>query len=417
MTFASISSKINRLKYRPSFTLVELLVVIAIIGVMAGMLLYTLAGAQRDALTSRTQATIRKLNDIILDRWEGYRYRSTKINIPPSFLNTFVVGGQPQTALSPREAARVRMMILRDTMRMEFPDRYTDILYTPSAYNVALRTADNVDPFNDTTNDLALSPPLSRDVPGIYNNLRRKLVTTGPLTTPYTAGVGQNGFLLPARTINGIPYPAMTDSFQGAELLYQIVAMTNYNGSNGLEFFRPTEIGDLDNDGLPEFLDGWGRPIRWLRWPAGYGYVDKAALGNDQYLIDSSRPPDSALNDQSVADPLDPLRTDWRWSFTNFSQKPWMLVPLIVSAGPDGMFDLQFDEKSPLAYATYKWQGQTDSPKHFPDYFYVDPYRGYYDNSTGAINQGGLGQWIDEDGVNTTFGVADNITNYALILE
>ena len=40
---------------RPSFTLVELLVSIAIIGVMAGMVMYTLAGAQQDSLRTRTR--------------------------------------------------------------------------------------------------------------------------------------------------------------------------------------------------------------------------------------------------------------------------------------------------------------------------------------------------------------------------
>jgi prepilin-type N-terminal cleavage/methylation domain-containing protein len=33
------------------------------------------------------------------------------------------------------------------------------------------------------------------------------------------------------------------------------------------EDFGPNEIGDTDEDGLPEFLDGWGKPIQFYRWP------------------------------------------------------------------------------------------------------------------------------------------------------
>jgi prepilin-type N-terminal cleavage/methylation domain-containing protein len=33
------------------------------------------------------------------------------------------------------------------------------------------------------------------------------------------------------------------------------------------EDFGPTEIGDTDDDGLPEFLDAWGKPLQFYRWP------------------------------------------------------------------------------------------------------------------------------------------------------
>ena len=39
-------------------------------------------------------------------------------------------------------------------------------------------TADNGPPFNDTSNDAPLTPLLQREVPGIYNTLRRRIVTT-----------------------------------------------------------------------------------------------------------------------------------------------------------------------------------------------------------------------------------------------
>ena len=34
--------------------------------------------------------------------------------------------------------------------------------------------------------------------------------------------------------------------------------------------FSGAEIGRLDGDGMNMFLDGWGKPICWLRWAPGY---------------------------------------------------------------------------------------------------------------------------------------------------
>lgn len=408
---------------RPSFTLLELLAVIAIIGILTGMVMYTLAGAQRDASIAKTQATVRKLNDIMLSRWEEFRYRAVKINIPASFLDPYKLpDGQLQTPVSAREGARIRMIILRDLMRMEFPDRYSDILFTPSRYTVAAYTADNGPPYNDTNNDAALNPPVDRDVPGVYNNFRKRMVVNGsgvplPITTvpyPGTSGVAALGVLR-----SGI-----STAYESAELLYQIVATLNYNGSNGLEYFSPSEIGDFDEDGMPEFIDAWGRPIQWLRWPAGYGLVDSATvqaeLGRVPTIqdIEARRPSDWMLNDLSVPDPLDPLHTDWRWSLSKFTQKPWLLVPLIASAGPDGTFDIQFNTTAGVNYAATLWPGPTDSPEHLKSpYYFVDPYVGFYNNASGAGMQGGLGQWQNDDLVYDTYGATDNITNYALILQ
>jgi hypothetical protein len=59
-----------------------------------------------------------------------------------------------------------------------------------------------------------------------------------------------------------------------------IIASIRDLGTNGLDFLREDEIGDLDGDGMPEILDAWGRPIAFLRWPAGF----VAHPGNDFHL-------------------------------------------------------------------------------------------------------------------------------------
>ena len=106
-----------------------------------------------------------------------------------------------------------------------------------------------------------------------------------------------------------------TDFFGSAECLYMILERSGYD-PDALEFFRSDEIGDVDQDGKPEFLDGWGRPIAFLRWAPGFS--------------SPIQKPDSV----SSPDPLDPARTD---------QNAYALVPLIYSAGPDGALGTTLD--------------------------------------------------------------------------
>lgn len=344
-------------RYRPSFTLVELLVAIAIMGVLVGMVLFSLAGAQADAKISLTRKTVEKLNSVILEQWEEFRYRAVRIDVDKERLRPRrSLGGRPE--LSAREGARLRTRVLRDTMRMELPDRWTDLTYPPATYSATVATSPSTFGVYSVTD---------RVVPGKYNMLRRAM------NLPAIPGGSYSGL------INPIPSNVSPNVNHIAELLYQIVATSQYQGGSALEAFRPTEIGDTDNDGLPEFIDAWGTPIRWIRWPAGY---------------------QSPLNNIATPDAMDPLQTDPRWNDTNYAQKPWLLIPLIVSAGPDEEFDLQFDSlpSDPNGDVVYAAN--------------LDPYIGVDLSVTPPI--GGLGSIYDIDGDDQH---TDNITNYSLILD
>ena len=58
----------------------------------------------------------------------------------------------------------------------------------------------------------------------------------------------------------------LVDKNAAAECLYMIVMGI----PEAAEQFQNTEIGDVDGDGLKEFIDGWGHPIRFIRWPVGF---------------------------------------------------------------------------------------------------------------------------------------------------
>jgi len=54
-----------------------------------------------------------------------------------------------------------------------------------------------------------------------------------------------------------------------AEVLYWV--LTNGNDLGAFEAsdirFSSSELADQDEDGLPELVDGWGKPLRFYRWP------------------------------------------------------------------------------------------------------------------------------------------------------
>jgi prepilin-type N-terminal cleavage/methylation domain-containing protein len=111
--------------------------------------------------------------------------------------------------------------------------------------------------------------------------------------------------------------PASPNSvFSSAECLYMILERSGYE-SDALEFFRSDEIGDVDKDGRNEFLDGWGRPIAFLRWAPGF--------------TSPIQQPDAV----NAHDPLDPTGRD---------PTAYALVPLIYSAGPDGALGTPSDD-------------------------------------------------------------------------
>ena len=54
-----------------------------------------------------------------------------------------------------------------------------------------------------------------------------------------------------------------------SEILYDFLTGSNVLGDSplGTDAFNSAETKDIDFDGLPEFIDAWGNPIRFYRWP------------------------------------------------------------------------------------------------------------------------------------------------------
>ncbi|MDO4630101.1 MAG: prepilin-type N-terminal cleavage/methylation domain-containing protein [Planctomycetia bacterium] len=101
-----------------------------------------------------------------------------------------------------------------------------------------------------------------------------------------------------------------------AELLYQIVM----GMPEAEEAFNGLEVADTDGNGLNEFIDGWGTPIFYIRWPAGYVNTEEGA--NVTYPVISK-----LQTSIDIRDPFDP--NNWENGYAVF--------PLIYSCGPDRM--------------------------------------------------------------------------------
>jgi len=301
---------------RRGFTLIDMLVTMTIIGILAAMVTGAVGMARQSIRADRTRATIAKLHNILMAKYDSYRTRRVPMDLrqyvwahaQENTQSTLAKYYRPSAVGWPKELARARVNAIRDLMRLEMPDRWSDVGVAQSAdhFPLVLR-APVVQANGDINSDLQWVPPVTQ------RYLR----------------------------IHGAASDA-TDEWGAAECLYMIVTAI----PEAADQFHASEIGDADGDGLPEFHDGWGRPIRFLRWPSGF-YADP---GNNFYgdgdMQFGSETLSGGVNPKYQADPFDPRRI--------ISQQGFALFPLIYSAGPDGEFDINIG-KSNSGASTYAY--------------------------------------------------------------
>ena len=205
--------------------MVELLITILIVSLLAAMVLVAFGRAQETARAQKTRALVTKLDAIIKGKWEAYKTRRAPVKIPP---------GTP-----PREAARIRLDALHDLMRMELPERYTDIVKVSNTKVVS---------------DVPSGSYTGIAEPAVYHAYYRRIMAA------------KNAAAAAGKSPDDVP----TVQHQGAELLYQIVTASVADDADERDLLIAQNIGDTDNDGMPEIVDGWGRPIKFLRWAPGF---------------------------------------------------------------------------------------------------------------------------------------------------
>jgi hypothetical protein len=183
-------------------------------------------------------------------------------------------------------------------MRTELPDQQTDVVDDPVTTTVTYAI-----PGNPQYN-YSVKLPISSLQRGYR---RRCLAILGP----------------DPNNPNRPNYAKWSGVHENSECLYLILSTMNEEGTNAvLDYFPPSEIGDVDKDGMPEILDAWGNPIVFLRWAPGF-YSDR-----------------QSQNGATDPDPFDPLKVDPRYRDSDTTNDPYLLFPLIMSAGSDGGYDI-----------------------------------------------------------------------------
>lgn len=204
----------KRKTHRPGgFTLAELLVSIMIIAIIASALLVAVAGARESARKSRTQAIVAKIHEFLMQRWDSYLSRP--------------VSPRPNASVP---APLLRLLAARELVRMEMPERFTDISDGPAV--------------------LRSRPALSRR----YFRQRNSNFNRS--------------------------------KHEQAECLYMILASMQDDSGSALDHFTASEVGDVDQNGHPELLDAWGNPIAWLRWAPGWRSPLQYGPNTNQNTVD-----------------------------------------------------------------------------------------------------------------------------------
>jgi hypothetical protein len=284
------------------------MVTIGIMAILFALTALALSGAKESAQIAATKSLIARLNVLVMQKYESYRYRRLPIQMPPN--------------ISPQVAAQIRCDAIRQLMRMEMPDRWTDITDNP------------VTMAGSTT---MIRPAVSQAYSAFYNSIS---------TLPgYSATAADGG-------------AKAGDEFQGAKCLYLIVTM-GLEESDVMENFNASEYKDYDNTGCKVFIDAWGKPIRFLRWAPGFmvnpatgakpfSGVSRLQTGWDRDQTDptgvyGSPPPlPAGTNAATIDQPATTLTT------TN----TYALYPLIYSAGPDGYYDIISDSTNTFHYSS-----------------------------------------------------------------
>ncbi|TWT50513.1 hypothetical protein Pla22_32560 [Rubripirellula amarantea] len=327
----------KRSSSKPAFTLVELLVSIVIIGIIGGMVSQALTGANQQAKRNRAEAYINQLNLMVMQMYEE---ESRRIPFAPVSLR--------QNTLDDARASKSRSLAIlnwqRDYLRCVFPGQPLDLRRPPidvgyPAYrDTGLRPV-RIDPLED-------SSTLSAWNAALYENSLRHVARV-KYQRRVEALVGQKagiaGLSFNACVDGDLNNGEWTTEHEGAECLYLILASNLFNGSPGIDALKSDDLGDTDDDGVPEVLDPWGRPVGFARWAPGYFL--RQNWEPDSSLTSLTDEELHLLKGDLAKDPIDLLLSDPRYAgvtgIPNFqADDPFPLVPIVVSAGSDGVFDM-----------------------------------------------------------------------------
>jgi prepilin-type N-terminal cleavage/methylation domain-containing protein len=354
---------------RPGFTLVELLVVIVIIGIIIAFILIAAQDARRRAEEEATHSLIVKLEGGINDRldallqtrpdpnWAHFYVSAIYTNDPATGTPIILPNPgplPPALSVSPPPSARAQVIAWYDFIKSEMPDVFFvqnsdigDPQRNPYPLNFAANlypgTSISTDPYGLGNWMLPLGNGVDNNpANNSYGaNNRFQPMGTGIYGASYFAAAGiyknlgyspqgydgvdnnANGAIDElAEGVAGLTQQQLV-TLQGnlrahkqhtarAEMLYAM--LVEGVGPLGSVFsrddFTDAQVKDTDNDGLPEFVDAWGQPLQFFRWPLLYGtdtqkgqVIVRSPTGPE---YEDLLPPYTTVFDARETAPLDP---------------------------------------------------------------------------------------------------------------
>ncbi|GAC1475401.1 MAG: hypothetical protein NVSMB9_27860 [Isosphaeraceae bacterium] len=363
----------NSTRPAAGFTLLELLIVMVIIGIIIAFILTAALDGVRRAEERGTQALITKLEAGMADRVDALLNLRTEANSTHAYLAGVWNSSLPPSAFGDGSYldayARAQIIARFDQIKAELPDVFvvqkSDPLFAYYPLNFVAAPYDGVPSANITPNNLGhyllptgagvynnrsaksygSYPPAADYVPpsygifgasytaagGLYKSLFLSATRNNPtLVQPKPADAGYDGAdnngngLVDEIGENGAVAGAMvalldnhTHKTARSEMLYAL--LVNGQGPLGSVFspdeFSDREVRDTDGDGLPEFVDAWGEPIQFYRWPIFY--VSDIQKGS-QFYNDATAP-----RDQNPLDPNKQLMDPSWWSEQINDASPW----------------------------------------------------------------------------------------------
>ncbi len=286
---------------RPAgFTLVELMVVTVIISIILGFILAAAMDARRRSEERATQSLITKLETGLNDRMDALLQTRPDYNTAHLALGAIYNSNATQPMAGHQ---RAQVIAMYDYLKSEMPDVFFVQSSSPFYQYYPLNFAGN--PYPGTTIDQlgmgnfilplgnSVAPPYGDGnvnnpagtgifgasypvAAGLYKNL-------GYLPQGYDgADNNQNGYVdemaegAPTGTAAYAQVQANLSNHKHitarSEMLYAL--LVEGRGPLGSIFnaddFTDREVQDTDGDGLPEFVDAWGQPIQFFRWPLLY---------------------------------------------------------------------------------------------------------------------------------------------------
>jgi prepilin-type N-terminal cleavage/methylation domain-containing protein len=224
---------------RSAFTLLELLIVIAIIALLMGISFSVMFGLVSQAEEEATIATVRKVDALLQQKIEAFD-RTFKGNKKTSAVNGISVLLASQNIFGVRDDVK-EILAKKALFRFEFPQRIDERRLFGDPDTVVTGLPDTI--FR------AVAAP----------NARQQLVNEGN-ATPSDTDI-QNRVIS-----NWANHRSETES--AALLHFALLASDSYGvGAVDGDRFTDKEVADTDGDGLPEFIDAWGNPLRFYRWP------------------------------------------------------------------------------------------------------------------------------------------------------